>query len=80
MREWNADEPDGLINIYSIAMQTRPEITLNCQYEITKAIFNPYDSNIVIGATQSGYILVWDVRAKNDPVRNIDRRDRSKPI
>jgi len=43
-------------------------------------MFNPYDSNIVIGATTSGYILVWDVRAKNEAVRTIDRRDRSKPI
>lgn len=79
MRDWS-DEPDGQINIYSIAMQTRPEITLNCQYEVTKAIFNPHDSNIVIGATTSGYILVWDVRAKKDPIKSIDRRDRSKPI
>jgi dynein intermediate chain len=80
MRDWSADEPDGYINIYSLAMHTRPEITLNCQYEVTKAIFNPHDSNIVIGATTSGYILVWDVRAKKDPIRSIDRRDRSKPI
>ena len=29
MRDWS-DEPDGFINIYSVAMQTRPEITLNC--------------------------------------------------
>jgi WD40 repeat protein len=79
MRDWS-DEPDGFINIYSVAMQTRPEITLNCQYEVTKAMFNPHDPNIVIGATTSGYILVWDVRAKKDPVRSIDRRDRSKPI
>ena len=49
--EWSMDEPDGFIAIYSIAMQTRPELTLNCQYEVTKAIFNPFDSNIVIGAT-----------------------------
>jgi hypothetical protein len=30
LKEWSMDEPDGLINIYSIAMQTRPELTLNC--------------------------------------------------
>jgi hypothetical protein len=30
LKTWSLDEPDGLINIYSIAMQTRPELTLNC--------------------------------------------------
>lgn len=80
LKEWSMDEPDGLINIYSIAMQTRPEFTLNCQYEVTKAMFNPHDGNIVIGATTTGYILVWDVRAKKEPVRGIENRDRSQPI
>jgi hypothetical protein len=61
-------------------MQTRPELTLTCQYEVTKARFNPFDSNIVIGATQTGYLLEWDVRAKKDPIRGIDRRDVSQPI
>jgi len=37
MKVWSLDEADGLINIYSIAMQTRPEVTLNCQYEVIKA-------------------------------------------
>lgn len=72
---WGLDEPDGLINIYSIAMQTRPELSLTCQYNVTKAIFNPFDPNIVIGATQTGYLLEWDVRAKKDPVRGVERRD-----
>lgn len=79
-QQWGQDEPDGFIAIYSIAMQTRPEMTLTCQYEVTKAIFNPFDANIVIGATQTGYLLEWDVRAKKDPVRGIDRRDVSQPI
>jgi len=30
LKEWSMDEADGLINIYSIAMQTRPELSLNC--------------------------------------------------
>ncbi len=80
LKEWSMDEPDGMINIYSIAMQTRPELTLTCQYEITKAMFNPYDSNMIIGASTTGYILVWDVRAKKEPVRGTEGRDRSQPI
>jgi len=30
MHDWNMDEPDGLIDIFSINMQGRPELTLNC--------------------------------------------------
>jgi dynein intermediate chain len=36
---------------------------------VTKAIFNPFQPNIVIGATYSGYILQWDIRAKTQPVQ-----------
>ena len=62
-------------------MQGRPEFTLNCQYEVTKAIFNPHDPNVIIGATMTGYLLMWDIRAKKDPINAIlDRRNRSQPI
>ena len=54
--EWDMDSPDGQIDIFSLSMQGRPEMTLNCQYEVTKAIFNPHDPNIIIGATMTGYL------------------------
>lgn len=66
--EYRYDEPDGLVNIFSTNLKTRPEITLTCQNEVTKAIFNPFQPNIVIGATYSGYIVQWDIRAKTTPV------------
>ena len=78
--EWNLDEPDGFVNIFSLSLQSRPELTLNCQYEVTKAMFNPFDPNIVIGATQTGYLLEWDIRAKKDPVQKTFDRNRSQPI
>jgi dynein intermediate chain len=75
------DEADGLIYLYSISLQGRPEMTLTCQYEVTKAMFNPFDPNVIIGATQTGYLLEWDVRAKKEPISGIeDRRNRSQPI
>ena len=49
--EHRYDEPDGLINIFSLNLKSRPEITLTCQNEVTRAIFNPYQPNVVIGAT-----------------------------
>jgi WD40 repeat protein len=67
-REWKVDEADGLINLYSLSLRSRPESTLISQYEITKAIFNPFQPSIVIGATTSGYILQWDIRAKSLPI------------
>ena len=79
--EYNMDEPDGLIDIFSVNLQGRPELSLNCQYEITKACFNPHNPNIVIGATMSGYLLEWDIRVKKDPVSGAtERKNRSQPI
>jgi dynein intermediate chain len=62
-------EADGLINIFSLGMKNRPELQLTSQYEITKAIFNPFKPNEVLGATFSGNILQWDMRAKTIPVQ-----------
>lgn len=63
--EWKVDEPDGQIGIFSLGLHKVPETILTSQYEITKAIFNPFHPNIVIGGTYSGYILQWDIRAKS---------------
>lgn len=49
--EQRYDEPDGMVCIFSTSLKTRPEIILTYQNEITKAIFNPYQPNTVIGAT-----------------------------
>lgn len=67
--EFRYDEPDGLVNIFSLNLKSRPEISLTCQNEVTKAIFNPHQPNCVIGATQSGFIVQWDIRAKTTPVQ-----------
>ena len=66
--EYRYDEPDGLVNIFSVARKNQPEMTLTCQNEVTKAMFNPFSPNIVIGSTSSGYIVQWDTRVKNTPV------------
>ena len=68
--EFRYDEPDGLVNIFSLSLKSRPEVTLTCQNEVTKAMFNPFQPNVVIGATQSGYIVQWDIRAKTTPVQS----------
>lgn len=68
-RDYRPDEPDGLVNLFSLNLKSRPEITLTCQNEVTKALFNPHHPNIVIGATQSGYLVQWDIRAKTIPIQ-----------
>jgi len=80
--EWKVDEPDGFINIFSLNQKKKPEISLTSQYEVTKAIFNPFQPNIVIGATYSGYILQWDIRAKTQPVQKscLARNGHNHPI
>lgn len=67
--EWKHNDADGLINIFSLAMRSRPELQLTSQYEITKAMFNPFKPNEVLAATFSGNILQWDTRAKTVPVQ-----------
>lgn len=67
--EWKFDEPDGRIDLYSLSLRNRPEMTLTCQYEVTKAMFNPHKPNMVIGATQCGYLLQWDTRAGTHPTQ-----------
>ena len=44
-------------------------------------MFNPHDPNVIIGATQTGYLLERDIRAKKEPVSGmVERRNREQPI
>lgn len=67
--DWKHKEANGLINIFSLGMRNRPEMQLTSQYEITKAMFNPFKPNEVLAATFSGNILQWDTRAKTIPIQ-----------
>jgi dynein intermediate chain len=67
--DWDPNETDGLVNIFSTQMPTIPELTLTCQSEITSCIFHPIDPFLVIGGTYSGNVIIWDMREKrNYPV------------
>ncbi len=61
-------EQDGLVNVWATTLRTRPECSLICQSEVTKAISHPYRPNEVIGGTYAGYVVLWDIRAKRTPV------------
>mmetsp|Transcript_16516 Transcript_16516/g.19091 ORF Transcript_16516/g.19091 Transcript_16516/m.19091 type:complete len:390 (-) Transcript_16516:224-1393(-) len=64
--EWDPNETNGLVNIFSTQMPSAPELTLTCQSEITSCIFHPIEPYLVVGGTFSGNVIVWDMREKHN--------------
>ncbi len=67
--EFNINQSNGLILLWSMALRKTPEFVLSCQTEITSAIFHKYNPKLVIGASYTGQILIWDTRGKSLPVQ-----------
>ena len=66
--ESNTNDPNGLIMLWSMALRKKPEFVFTCPTEITSATFHKFNPKIVIGATYTGQILIWDTRGKSLPV------------
>ena len=66
--DFNANQKNGLIYIWSLAIRKVPEFTFTCQPEITSAIFHPYNPKLIIGGTHTGQVLIWDTRGKQNAV------------
>ncbi|CBJ25912.1 putative: similar to cytoplasmic dynein intermediate chain [Ectocarpus siliculosus] len=62
-------DADGLVLVWSMAMQHRPEYQLSSQSPVLTARFHPFDTHVIIGGTYSGQVVVWDTRAKSLPVQ-----------
>ncbi|KAL0936487.1 cytoplasmic dynein 1 intermediate chain 2 [Colletotrichum truncatum] len=62
-------EPDGLVQVWSLALRDRPEYVFHAQSDVLTAKFSPYHQNLIIGGTYSGQVLLWDMRAKSAPVQ-----------
>lgn len=62
-------EPDGLVQVWNMHMQDRPEYVFTAQSDVLAAKFSPYHPNLIIGGSYSGQVLLWDTRAKAAPVR-----------
>lgn len=62
-------DADGLVLMWSMAMQHRPEYQLSSQSPVLTARFHPFDTHVIIGGTYSGQVVVWDTRAKSLPVQ-----------
>lgn len=67
--EFNINQSNGQILLWSLAMRKVPEYKFTCQTEITAATFHKFNPKLVIGASYTGQILIWDTRGKNLPVQ-----------
>jgi dynein intermediate chain len=75
-------EKDGLVLLWSLNLRKRPEYVLECQSEVTSAIIHPFQSNLVVGGTYSGYLVVWDLKVGPTPVQKtpLSSQAHSHPI
>lgn len=61
-------DPDGAVCVWNMHMPSRPEYTFNCNSAVLAAQFHPTHPNLIVGACQSGQVVVWDTREKSTPV------------
>jgi len=75
-------EKDGLVLLWSLNLRKRPEYILECQSEVTSAIMHPFQNNLVVGGTYSGYLVVWDLKVGKTPVQKtpLSSQAHSHPI
>ena len=66
--DFNLNQQNGLIHLWSLALRKTPEFTFTCQAEVTSSIFHTYNPKLVIGGTFTGQCLIWDTRGKPTPV------------
>ena len=59
----------GLIEIWALANRKAPEYTINCQTEITSAIFHNLNPKLVVGGSFTGQIMLWDMKSKPIPIQ-----------
>ena len=66
----NSNAPNGIVCVWSTFMvQERPEYIFTCQSDVETAIFHPFSSRQIIGATYSGQIIIWDLCANSAPIQ-----------
>ncbi|PVU93570.1 hypothetical protein BB561_003171 [Smittium simulii] len=62
------NEPDGIVAVWNMHLQNRPEFVFQSPSDVLKVIYNEHDPNMLIGSTYSGQIMIWDTREKSFPV------------
>eukprot|EP00942_MAST-04A_sp_MAST-4A-sp1_P003337 g3337.t1 len=65
----NLIDSDGMVLVWSVNRHQTPEFIFRCQSPVTTAKFDPFSPNLIVGATFSGQVVLWDKRAKSQPVQ-----------
>ena len=58
----------GCVLLWNINLTSRPEFHFTSDSSIVSAFFHPTQPRLVIGASASGQLLMWDTRSKATPV------------
>ncbi|TGZ77402.1 WD40 repeat-like protein [Ascodesmis nigricans] len=61
-------DPDGLVQVWNVHSPSRAEYVFHAQSDVLTARFSPFHPSLIIGGAYSGQVLVWDTRAKSQPV------------
>jgi len=58
----------GTVFVWNMHMVNRPEYVFSCNSAVLSAQFHPTQPNLILGACQSGQVVIWDTREKTTPV------------
>ncbi|KAI5817098.1 WD40-repeat-containing domain protein [Pyronema omphalodes] len=61
-------DPDGLVQVWNMHLHDRAEYVFHAQSDVLTARFSPFHPNLIVGGAYSGQVLLWDTRAKSQPV------------
>lgn len=62
------EDPPGCLLVWNAAMKSRPELAFTCPSGVLSAHFHRFEPALFFGGTYSGGIVLWDARAKAQPV------------
>lgn len=62
-------DPDGVLLVWSTRRKSSPEFVFTCQSPLMTARFHDFSPNLLVGASYSGQVVLWDMRAKSEPVQ-----------
>ena len=62
-------EPLGLVCVWSTGVDSKPEFKFSATSPVLSARFSATDEHIIIGGCYTGQLLMWDMRAKSQPIQ-----------
>lgn len=63
-----AQQQQGCVLVWNVHLSSRPEYTFTCDSSILCSFFHPTQPKLLLGASASGQLFLWDARAKSAPV------------